>query len=102
MKDARFLYTYKALLYAASYGPFYISSTADYIKNLVIRTKELGRIDGRNISMDLVCTSVDEIANWLLEKNITIVVTVQKDRVGFPEEVFDTKNREVLSKTLSF
>ena len=48
--------------------------------------------------MDRLYTSV-EIINWLLEKNITIVVTVQKGRVGFPEEVFDTKNREVISKT---
>ena len=48
--------------------------------------------------MDHLYSSV-EIANWLLEKNITIVGTVQKGRVGFPEEVFDTKNREVLSKT---
>ena len=40
LNDARFLYTYKALPYAAKPKPgdepFYISSTADYIKNLVI------------------------------------------------------------------
>ena len=46
--------------------------------------------------MDRLYSNV-EIANWLLEKNITIVGTVQKGRVGFPEEVFDKKNREVLS-----
>ena len=44
LNDARFPYTYKALPYAAKPtagdGPFYISSTVDYIKNLVIRTKE--------------------------------------------------------------
>ena len=51
--------------------------------------------------MDRLYTSV-EITNWLLEKNITIVGTVQKGRVGFSEEVFDTKNREVLSKTCHF
>ena len=49
--------------------------------------------------MDHSYTNI-EIANWLLEKNITtILVTVQKGRLGFPEEVFDTKNLEVLSKT---
>ena len=56
--DAHFPYTYKALLYAAKPtvgdGPFYISSTADYIKNLVIRTKEQVRLDGRNISMEML------------------------------------------------
>ena len=105
LNDARFPYTYKALPHAAKPtagdGQFYISSAADYVKNLVIRTKEQVRLDGRNISMDRLHASV-EIANWLLEKNITIVGTVQKGRVGFPEEVFDTKNREVLSKTCYF
>ena len=51
--------------------------------------------------MDRLYTSV-EIANWLLEKNITNVGTVQKDRVGFHEEVFDTKNRELSSKICHF
>ena len=40
LNDARFPYTYKALPYAtkptAGDEPFYISSPADYIKNLVI------------------------------------------------------------------
>ena len=51
--------------------------------------------------MDRFYTSV-EIANWLLEKNLAIVGTVQKGRVGFPEEIFDNKNREVLKKTCQF
>ena len=53
--------------------------------------------------MDCLYTSV-EIANWLLEKNITIVGTVQKGRVGFPGKVFHRKNRlkKVLNKNLSF
>ena len=76
LNDARFRYTYKALPYAAKPtggdGPFCISSTADYIKSLVIGTKEQVRLDLRNISMHRLYTSV-EIANWLLEKNITIV-----------------------------
>ena len=105
LKDARFPYTYKALRYAAKpaagYEPFYISSTTEYFKILVIRTKEQVRLDGRNISMGRLYTSA-EIANWLLEKNITILCTVQIVRVGFPEEVFDTKNGEVLSKTCHF
>ena len=95
LNDARFSDTYKALPYAAKptagNGPFYIGSAADLIKNLVIWTKEQVRFDGKNISMDRLYTSV-EIADWLLEKDITIVGTVQKGRVGFPEDVFDTKN----------
>ena len=105
LNDVRFPYTYKALPYAAKPTagdePFYISSTADYIKNLVIQTKEQVRFDGRNISKHRLYTRV-EIANWLLEKNITIACTVRKGTVGFPEEVFHKKNREVLSKTCDF
>ena len=80
---------------------FYISSPADYIKNFVIRTKERVIFDERNISMNRLYTSV-EIANWLVEKNMIVVGTVQKGRVGFPGEVFHPKNCEVLSKTCSF
>ena len=43
LNDARFLHAYKVLPYAAKStagdGPFFISSTADFIKNLVIQTK---------------------------------------------------------------
>ena len=105
LTDARFPYTYKALPYAVKPttgdGQFCSNSTADYLKNLVIRTKEQVRFDGRNISMDCLYTSF-EIANWLLEKNIAIVGSVQKGRVDFPEELFDTKIREVLSKICHF
>ena len=58
LNDAHFPYTCKTLPYAAKRtagdGPFYISSTADYIKNLVIRTKEQVRLDGINISMEML------------------------------------------------
>ena len=105
LNDARFPYTYKALPYpakpTAGDEPLYISSPADYIKNLVIWAKEQVRIDERNISINRLYTIV-EIANWLVEKNMTVVGTVQKGRVGFPEEVFDAKNREMLSKTCYF
>ena len=51
--------------------------------------------------MDRLYTNV-EITDWILEKDITIVGTVEKGRVGFPEEVCDTKNHEVLNKTGHF
>ena len=91
MNDVRFPYTYKALPYAAKPtagdGRFYISSTADYIKNLIIQTKEQVRLDGRNI----VCTLLLKSLTGFLRKNRTIVGTVRKGTVGFPKEVFDKK-----------
>ena len=50
----------------------------------------------------IACTLVLKSLTGFFEKNIAIVGTVQKGRVGFPEEVFDTKNCEVLSKTCHF
>ena len=43
----------------------------------------------------IVCTLVWKSLTGFLRKT-TIVGIVQKVRVGFPEDVFDTKNHEVL------
>ena len=43
-----------------------------------------------------------EVANWLLERNMTTVGTVLKNRVGIPPQVFDTKNCKLFSKTFHF
>ena len=71
LNNAHFLCTYKALPYAAKPtagdGPFYISSTADYIKNLAIRTKEQVRLDGRNIFMDRLYTTVELLTGFLVK-----------------------------------
>ena len=55
----------------------------------------------RNISTDRLYTST-ECVNWLLDQNITTVGTVQKGRQGIPDELFDTTNREIFSKTCHF
>ena len=98
LNDVRFPYTYKALPYAAKPtagdGRFYISSTADYIKNLVIQTKEQVWLDGRNI----VCTLVLKSLTGFLRKNRTIVGTVRKGTVGFLKEVFDKKTVKCWAK----
>ena len=105
MSNAHFPYTYKALPYTAKPtaggGPFYISSTADCIKNLVIRTKS--KLDLMEETFPwIVCKLVLKSLTDFLRKKISIVGTVQKVRVGFPEEVFDTKIREVLRKPYHF
>ena len=38
-----------------------------------------------------------EIANWLLTNYITMVGTLQKNRVGIPTEITETKGKEILS-----
>ena len=71
LNDARFSYTYKAFPCAAkpsaSDGPFYISSTADYMKNLVIWTKS--KLDFMEETFPLiVCTLVLKSVTGFLQK----------------------------------
>ena len=82
-------------------GPYYINSTIDYVKYLVRQTKKQVNLRGRNISTDHLYTSI-ECVNWFLDQNITIVGTVQKEKQGIPDELFDTTNREIFSKTCHF
>ena len=46
--------------------------------------------------MDHLCTSF-EIADWLLERKITTLGTMQSNRVGIPPEIKETKDRKILS-----
>ena len=65
------------------------------------QAKKQVNLRGRNISTDRLYTSI-ECANWLLDQNITTVGTVQKGRQGIPDDLFDTTNREIFSKTCHF
>ena len=46
--------------------------------------------------MDRLYTSIP-IAEWLLTKNITCIGTMPTRRVGIPEEINTTRNRELFS-----
>ena len=74
--DARFPYTYKAVLYAAKPkagdGPYYLKSIIDYIKYLATEMEADQAITGRNISNDCLYTST-ESTNWLLDCGIATV-----------------------------
>ena len=54
---------------------------------------------GRNISFDRLYTSIP-LAKWLLEKRITCIGTMQLNRKGIPDELKETKNRELLSSEI--
>ena len=105
LNEARFPYTFKSVPYAEKQtcgdGPYYLNSTIDYVKYLVSQTKKQVNLHGKNISTDRLYTSI-KCANWLLDQNITTVGTVQKGRQGIPDELFDTTNREIFSKTCHF
>ena len=62
LNDARFPYTYKSLYVdkaSSGKGPFYINATIDYVKYLVIETKNQANLKGRNISTDRLYTNIE-------------------------------------------
>ena len=77
LNDARFPYTYKAVLYAAKLkagvGPYYLKSTIDCIKYLVTEMEADQPITGRTIPTDRLFTSI-ESTNCLLDQSIATVV----------------------------
>ena len=56
-------------------------------------------LDGRNISMDRLYTNIS-VANWLLERMITVVGTLMTNRIGIPEELKYINDREIFSSTI--
>ena len=102
LNDSRFPFTYKAAPYAGKPeqgdGPYYISTTEDYVKYLVNETEKDTCLQGRNISTDRLYTSIP-LANWLLDRNITRVGTLNTNRIGLPNELKDTRCREEFSVT---
>ena len=92
LNDASFPFTYKTAPYAGKPtngdGPYYICSTENYVKYLVNATEHDVSLKGRNISTDRLYTSIP-LANWLLDRNITTVGTLNSNRIGFPDEIID-------------
>ena len=102
LNDARFPHTYQSLPYAgkpaAGEGPYYLNKTEDYVKKLVEEAQAKLLIQGRNISMDHLYTSIS-LANWLYERDI-IIGTLMTNRIGIPAEIKKTDNRPELCTTV--
>ena len=98
--DARMYYTVNLEIYAGKQpdGPFEVSNKAsDVVKRLT--SVILGT--GRNITIDNWFTSI-ELANYLYEHSITLVVTLRKNKIQIPPEFLATKSREVGSSMFDF
>ena len=100
LNDVRHCYTYRSFVYAGkpteTPSPFYVSGTDNYVKELVESLARKVPLDGRNISMDRLYTSIP-IAEWPLTKNITCIGTMLTRRVGISEEIKTTRNQELFS-----
>ena len=102
LNDARFPHTYQSLPYAgkpaAGEGPYYLNKTEDYVKKLVEEAQAKLLVQGRNISMDHLYTSIS-LANWLYERDI-IIGTLMTNRIGIPAEIKKIDNRPELCTTV--
>ena len=78
-------YTYTSVICAGKPvdkpRPYYVQTTDDIVKYLVNSVTREANIKGHNLSTDRFYTSI-EIANWLLEKNVTCVGTIKGNRRG--------------------
>ena len=100
LNDARVSYTYRSLVYAGKTqqlpAQHYVSGNENYVKGLIEAVDQKQGLQGRNLSMDRLYTSIN-LAQWLLQKRMTCIGTTQQNRVGIPEDLKKTNDRELLS-----
>ena len=105
LNDSRFPYTYDSLVYAGKpeqgNGPYYIDNIEDYIKTLVQTTGSKLPLEGRNISMDRLYTSM-AIAKWLRDQSITVIGTLMTNRIGISDEIKAVHHKKNISTTIHF
>ena len=104
--DAKVPYMYSTLPYARKpevigANDYYVTGCDEYTKWLVNNFQIYGTLQGRNISLDRYFTSVT-LAEWCLERNITIVGTLKSYRKGIPKEIKGVADREEKSTALCY
>ena len=77
----------------------YVQGTINYIKYLFEKLSAHHSLQARNITMDRLY-SIFEKAERLHERKVTMVGTMQSNRVGIPASIKDTKDREDLSREI--
>ena len=101
--DATVPYTYFSLPYAGKLEvlnkenpatrSYYVTGTDEYTKYLVNGFFTIANMSRCNISMDRYFTSVP-LAQWCLERNITIVSAMRQDSKGIPAEIKKIDKRD--------
>ena len=90
LNNVSILYTYKACPYTGKpekgEGSYDIDSTENYVRYLINQTANDVELQGWNICMDHLYTSI-LLANWLLGRKITCVGTLNHNRQGVPNKV---------------
>src|SRR6202020_2477415 len=90
LNSVRFPYTFYTNVYAgkpkSDTPEYYITGNDNFVKNLVEGYERFHTLRGRNITTDRFYTSIP-LADWLLNKNITILGTIRSDRKRLPKDV---------------
>ena len=89
------------IYYTVPYTGKLVEVTESHIKDLLTFVKRIVEgyeqhgysLKGTNISMDCYYTSIPP-AEWLYEKNITCIGTLNSIRKGLPKEIKETKGKE--------
>ena len=72
----------------------HIKDTLTFVKRIAEGYEQHGySLKGTNISMDCCYKSIPP-AEWLYEKNITFIGTLNSNRKGLPKEIKETKGKE--------
>ena len=105
LNDASLPYALKSAPYAGKPpigdGSYYIDSTENYMKYLMNATETDVSLKGQNISTDRLYTNIP-LADWLFDRNITTVGTLNSNRMGIPDELKNPKEREEFGITCHF
>ena len=100
LNSAGIPYLHRTVVYSSKpegeANEFYLKGTANYVKSLVSGLQKYVKLDGRNISMDRLYTSIPT-TRWLLDLNVTVIGTLQHNRSGIPKEIKSVNNRDDLS-----
>jgi hypothetical protein len=90
INSTRTPYIFRAVVYAGKPqgdpGPYYVPGIIPIVKSLVNGLSNLTDLNGRNITMDRLYTSI-ELFEWLLTKRITGVGTLMINKRGIPAEI---------------
>ena len=89
------------IYYIVPYSEKPVEVTESHIKDMLTLVKRIVEgyeqhgysLKGTNISMDRYYTSIP-LAEWLYDKNITYIGTLNSNRKGLPKEIKETKGRE--------
>ena len=77
-------------------GEYYLGTTEAITLRLIDKVAEKQDMQGRNISMDNLYTSIPP-CQQLLDRGMTLVGTMRHNRVGLPKEVKSLEGRETFS-----